>query len=66
MGDIFLRLMLMFNPFISSMRDFTQKKFKSLLSGTVELVILPSIGISEKSSTYPHQLNQAIVLQTIQ
>ena len=39
--------------FIPSMRDLLRKKFKSLLSEKVDLLIPPSIGIDKKSLTCP-------------
>lgn len=52
MQDIFLRLLLTSDPFISSLRELPRKKLKSLLPETALLLIAPNIRVSEESSSY--------------
>jgi len=50
MEDIFLRLLVVSDSFISSLRTFFQKKLKSLSPEAIQLLILPIIKITDKSS----------------
>jgi len=50
MEDIFLRLLMTSDPFISSLRKLPQKKLKSLSPETMQLLIPPSIEIKTDDS----------------
>lgn len=52
MENVFLRLLLTSDPFISSLRELPRKKLKSLLPEAALLLIAPSIRVSEESSSY--------------
>jgi hypothetical protein len=52
MEDLFSRLLLASDPYISSLRKLPCKKLKSLLPEAVQLLTAPSISTSEGSSSY--------------
>jgi hypothetical protein len=49
MEDVFLRLLVASDPFISNLRKLPTKKLKSLLSEAVQLIIPPTIEITDES-----------------
>lgn len=52
MEDLFSRLLLSSDPYISSLRKLPCKKLKSLLPEAVQLLTAPSISTSEESSSF--------------